>query len=141
MGQQDQHRTENETEVEFSDRLLGVIDHQTKVLQKMDEELKKRPTKVQGLVWILGGLLSVLIVVVLMFLVVLHVSQDNQDNGKIIKAATGCGNTNTVAECETVIALRSQAMAAPFLQQTDCLLRKALLGQPPPERYDIPCKI
>jgi len=107
----------------------------------MEEGLKIRPTKYQGLAWIMGGFAIVLLAVLLMFNTVLSVSRDNQNNGKIIKAATGCANTKSVKECIDIITLKNQSQLAPFLQQTDCLMRNALAGKPPPERYDVPCKL
>lgn len=117
------------------------VESQGRILLQLEQDLKARPTKTEGLAWIMAGFAIVLLVVGAMFTVVLNVSQDNQTNNRIIRAATGCGNVSSVRDCERVIATRSQAQYAPFLQQQDCLFRRALAHLPPPERYDLPCEL
>lgn len=121
--------------------LADSVERQAAILVQIERDLKVRPTKTEGLAWIMAGFAIVLLVVGAMFAVVWNVSRDNQTNNRIIRAATGCGNVSSVKDCERVIANRSGAQYAPFLQQQDCLFRRALAHLPPPERYDLPCQL
>ena len=121
--------------------LADTVEHQTTILQQIEKDLLARPTKTEGLKWIMAAFGVLLLVVGLMFATLLSVSRNNQVNGRIIRAATGCGSVSTVQECEKVILARSASQFAPFLQQQDCWTRRALAHLPPPASYTVPCQL
>ena len=69
------------------------------------------------------------------------VANRNNHNGEIIKAATGCADSDTVDSCKKLIAANGQKQITVFLQEEDCWTRRALMGLPIPPNYDTPCQV
>jgi hypothetical protein len=119
--------------------MADTLERQTSILAQVEKDLRDRPTKSQGLKWLAGGLALVFIVVVAMFTSVIRLQTEGRNNGRIIRAATGCEQAQTVKACQITLKTQQSKQLEPFLRLQDCWTRRALAHLPPPPRYDVPC--
>lgn len=70
-----------------------------------------------------------------------HIAKSNNHNGIIIKAATGCADVDTAAQCKSRLADANTRQLVGFASQEDCWTRRALAGLPAPRDYAVKCTL